>query len=92
MAQSFDDEYENVGAKGVARRIDGLGRVVVPMAYRKVFGIRDGDLLDLTLEGDGIVMRKLASRCVFCGSSDELGMFKSGLVCAPCVAELSGSR
>jgi bifunctional DNA-binding transcriptional regulator/antitoxin component of YhaV-PrlF toxin-antitoxin module len=46
MPQSFDDEYENVGAKGVARRIDSLGRVVVPMAYRKVFGIRDGDLLD----------------------------------------------
>jgi AbrB family transcriptional regulator, transcriptional pleiotropic regulator of transition state genes len=89
MTRSNDDEFENVGAKGVARRIDSLGRVVVPMAYRKVFGIRDGDLLDLTLEGDGIVLRKLASTCGFCGSSEELGMFKAGLVCAPCVVELA---
>ncbi len=89
MTRRNEDEYENVGAKGVVRRIDNLGRVVLPMAYRKVFGIRDGDLVDLTLEGDGIVLRKLAARCAFCGQSDDLGMFKSGLVCTTCVGELA---
>lgn len=37
------------GARGIARRIDHLGRIVIPSEYRKVFGIEIGDLLDMTI-------------------------------------------
>lgn len=88
MADDPDGDSTNEGARGVARRIDHLGRLVIPREYRKVFGIRDGDLLDMTIEGDAVIVRKLQRACVFCDSLDDLGMFKGKLVCAPCLVQL----
>ena len=88
MAPVPEDDSEHTGARGVARRVDNLGRVVIPMAYRKVFAIRDGDLVDLTVESDGIMLRRLSSRCVFCETTDDLGLFKGRLLCIGCVQEL----
>ncbi len=76
------------GARGIARRIDHLGRIVIPSEYRKVFGIEIGDLLDMTIEGDGVVVRRLERSCVFCRSLDDLGMFKGKLLCQSCLAAL----
>ncbi len=76
------------GARGIARRIDHLGRIVIPSEYRKVFGIEVGDLLDMTIEGDGVVVRRLERSCVFCRSLDDLGMFKGKLLCQNCLAAL----
>jgi AbrB family transcriptional regulator, transcriptional pleiotropic regulator of transition state genes len=81
-AKETDGAHE--GAAGIARRIDHLGRVVIPAEYRKVFGIENGDLVDMTLEGNGVVLRKLEQSCVFCRSLDDLGMFKGKLLCAAC--------
>lgn len=72
----------------MARRIDDLGRVVIPKEYRNVFGIRNGDLLDMTLEGDGIVLRRLESSCVFCTGTEGLAPFRGRLVCGSCRGEL----
>ena len=72
------------GARGIARRIDHLGRIVIPSEYRKVFGIENGDLLDMTIVGDAVMVRRLERSCVFCRSLDDLGMFKGKLVCQPC--------
>jgi AbrB family transcriptional regulator, transcriptional pleiotropic regulator of transition state genes len=76
------------GARGIARRIDHLGRIVIPSEYRKVFGIEVGDLLDMTIEGDGVVVRRLERSCVFCRSLDDLGMFKGKLLCQSCLDAL----
>ena len=88
MARDAEDDSANEGAAGIARRIDHLGRIVLPKQYRKVFGICDGDLLDMTLEGDSIRVRKLERSCVFCASQDQLAVFRGKLVCAPCAAAL----
>ncbi len=88
MAPGSDEQFANPGVHGIARRIDDLGRLVIPKEYRKIFGIEVGDLLDMTLSGDSIVVRKVQHACVFCGSVDELGMFKSRLVCGDCVVSL----
>ena len=78
-------------ARGVARRIDHLGRIVVPAEYRKAFGIADGDLIDMTVEGDAIVLRRLLAACLFCASVADLGLFRGHLVCAACARELGRS-
>ena len=79
-------------ARGVARRIDHLGRVVIPAGYRKAFGIVPDDLIDMTVEGDAIVLRRLHAGCVFCAGVSDLGLYKGHLVCAACARELgSGS-
>lgn len=84
VTRAKDEPFSNEGAQGVARKIDHLGRVVIPAEFRKVFGIREGDLLDMTIEGDGLLLRKLTQGCVFCESTAELGMFRAKLVCNDC--------
>ena len=78
-------------ARGVARRIDHLGRIVVPSEYRKTFGIAEGDLIDMTVEGDAIVLRRVHPGCIFCASAADLGLFRGHLVCAGCARELGRS-
>ena len=88
MARDSDPQFSNPTVHGIARRIDDLGRLVIPKEYRKIFGIEVGDLLDMTLSGDAIVVRKVQHACVFCASQDDLGMFKDRFVCGTCVATL----
>ena len=55
---------------GMVRKVDDLGRVVVPAEMRKSFGIREGDYLDISVEEDRIILSKRQDACVFCRSSE----------------------
>jgi AbrB family transcriptional regulator, transcriptional pleiotropic regulator of transition state genes len=88
MGTTADEHSDNPSVQGIARRIDDLGRLVIPKEYRKIFGIEVGDFLDMTLSGDSIVVRKVQHACVFCGSTDDLGMYKNRFVCGICVDAL----
>lgn len=72
---------------GMTRRIDELGRIVIPSEIRKNFNIKEGDQLEV-FAGDGeITLRKYRNRCACCGS-DELEVLREvkGLrLCADCV-------
>lgn len=73
----------------MTRKVDGLGRVVLPAEMRKQLGIDVGDLVDISIDGNHVVLEKVEQRCVFCGSTDELHEHRGKLVCAACVAALS---
>lgn len=75
---------------GMVRKIDDLGRIVVPAETRRLFNIHEGDELAISVEQDAIVIRKLESVCVFCGSGEDVGSFRGRGVCGPCRAELGG--
>lgn len=68
----------------IVRKIDDLGRIVVPAEARRLFNIREGDDLAITVENGGIVLRKLEAVCVFCGASEEVSNFEGRGVCKPC--------
>ena len=91
MVARPDDVYPT-GARGVVRRIDDLGRVVIPVEYRKVLGIKVGDHLDLTLEGDGLALRPLRQACSLCGGVADLQPFRTSLVCGDCRDALGSSH
>lgn len=74
---------------GMVRKIDDLGRIVVPAETRRLFNIHEGDELAISVESDAIVIRKLDAVCVFCGSTDEVSNFKERGLCARCRKELS---
>jgi len=73
---------------GLPRRIDHLGRIVVPVELRRLLGIEEGDYVEFSVDEGRIVLEKLEERCTFCGSPSELRMFKAKLVCDTCVVEL----
>ena len=75
-------------AIGTTRRIDQLGRVVVPVELRRTLGIREGDLLEVTAEEGRLILRKIAPECALCGRADNLVDLHEKHVCLECVREI----
>lgn len=73
---------------GVVRKIDELGRIVLPSELRKVFGIREGDQLDISVEGERIILQRRTDACLFCGAEDPGVEFRDRKVCESCASEL----
>jgi transcriptional pleiotropic regulator of transition state genes len=73
---------------GIVRRVDELGRVVLPIELRRTLNIADRDSLEIYVDGEKIVLRKYEPACVFCGSLEDVGPFKGKNVCAACLKGL----
>lgn len=74
---------------GMARKVDDLGRIVLPVELRRLHGIKTGDALEISVDGDSIVLRKLSQGCVFCGTVDGLSSYRSRSICTGCRSELT---
>lgn len=74
--------------KGIIRKLDELGRIVVPKEMRKKLDINVGTSLEIHLEGDAIVIKKDQASCVFCHSTEEISEFKGKKICALCLDEI----
>jgi transcriptional pleiotropic regulator of transition state genes len=73
---------------GIARKIDDLGRIVIPAETRRLFNIHEGDHLLISVEGGNIVLRKMTDTCTFCGSADSVVQFKGKGLCHSCRTQL----
>ena len=73
---------------GNIRKVDELGRVVLPREMRRVLGIKPGESLNITAEGDRIILTKYEPTCIFCSSDQDVVMFKDQYVCKECLKEL----
>ncbi len=76
-------------ATGIVRKVDDLGRVVLPIELRRSLGIQEKDPLEIFVDGDHIILRKSTRMCVFCGSGENVEEFKGKGVCSGCRRELS---
>ena len=73
---------------GLPRRIDHLGRIVIPAELRRLLDINEGDYVQFSAEHNRVVIEKMEERCTFCGGTSDLKEFKSKLVCPECLAQL----
>ncbi len=73
---------------GIIRKVDELGRVVLPVEMRRVLEIEERDAVEIFMEDDKIVLRKHENACVFCGTTAELKSFMGKDVCASCIQNL----
>ena len=69
---------------GIIRKVDELGRIVLPIELRRVLDIAEKDELEIYTESDRIVLKKHQTSCVFCGSSKALIVFKEKHICEQC--------
>jgi transcriptional pleiotropic regulator of transition state genes len=74
---------------GIVRKVDELGRVVIPKEMRKSLNIENGDEVEILLQGDFVAVKKFEPFCVFCASKEDLGRFEGKYVCKKCRANLS---
>ena len=85
-------EVSVVKNTGVARKLDDLGRIVLPAELRRALDLKAGDELDIALDGDHIVLAKVQSGCALCGSEVDLLAFRDRYVCRSCVGALADER
>ena len=77
-------------ATGIVRRLDDLGRIVLPIELRRTLNLEIKDPVEIFTENDCVILKKFDPTCIFCGSSKEVTDFKGKTVCAGCVKELKG--
>ncbi len=73
---------------GILRKIDELGRFVIPMEIRNKLEISTNDSLEIYVEGTSIVLKKHQPDCVFCGSSKNVTPYKGKNICEKCLNEM----
>lgn len=74
---------------GIIRKVDELGRVVIPVELRNKFGIAEKDSIEIFVEGSFVILKKYEPNCIFCGKSKELSEYKDKLICRKCLERLS---
>jgi len=81
-----------MSSTGQIRKIDRLGRVVLPKNYRRMLGISKWDDIVIIVEGDRIYLEKFRSRCVFCGSREEAVAVNDRFICKACLEEIANQH
>ena len=74
---------------GIVRKIDELGRIVLPMELRRTFNLKIKDSVEIYVEKDSIILKKYEPCCIFCGDSTNITTFKDKNVCDKCKTEIS---
>jgi transcriptional pleiotropic regulator of transition state genes len=74
---------------GVVRKVDQLGRIVLPKSLRKRYLMNEGDPVEILVQGDHIILERYRPKCVFCGNIDQVSDFKERHVCGVCLAEMN---
>ena len=75
-------------ATGIVRKVDELGRIVLPIELRRNLDIEERDALEIYLDGDKIVLRKYEPACLFCGSDQGLVSYRGKNVCSECARNI----
>ncbi len=73
---------------GIVRRVDELGRIVLPIELRRTLDIAEKDELEIFVDGSVIMLKKYEPSCVFCGAGREVVPFGGKNVCRDCIQRL----
>lgn len=74
---------------GIIRRMDELGRVVIPIEIRNQFNIVEKDPIEIYVDGSSIVLKKFEPNCIFCGNTKKLLTYNDKLICESCSKKIS---
>lgn len=73
---------------GIVRKVDELGRVVIPIELRRTLDIAEKDALEIYVDGEQIILKKYAPACIFCGQAKDVSIYKGKNICPACMEEL----
>ncbi len=74
---------------GIVRKVDELGRIVLPIELRRTLDIAEKDALEIYVDDDTIMLKKYEPCCIFCGNSKDVIAFKGKNICPKCLEELN---
>ena len=73
---------------GIVRKVDELGRIVLPIELRRTLGIDEKDALEIYVDGSSVILRKYEPSCVFCGDAGDVVSYKGKNICHNCLKEM----
>ncbi|WP_366749992.1 AbrB/MazE/SpoVT family DNA-binding domain-containing protein [Tepidanaerobacter sp. EBM-38] len=76
---------------GIVRKVDSLGRVVIPIELRRTLGISVKDALEIYVDTDRIILKKYLPACIFCGSAEDLINFDGKNICKKCAKKIENT-
>ncbi|KFZ40105.1 MULTISPECIES: AbrB/MazE/SpoVT family DNA-binding domain-containing protein [Thermoactinomyces] len=74
---------------GIVRKVDHLGRIVLPKGLRDLLNIHPSDGVEVFVDDQYIVLKKYEPNCIFCGSLEEVIYYRGKMICKKCVEETS---
>ena len=75
---------------GIVRKVDELGRIVLPIELRRTLDLAEKDALEIYVEGSTIILKKYEPACLFCGEVKDVNVYKGKNICPDCREELRG--
>ncbi len=73
---------------GIVRKVDELGRIVLPIELRRTLDIGEKDELEIFVDGSVIMLKKYEPSCIFCGGAQDVTSFGGKNVCRNCIRRL----
>ena len=73
---------------GIVRKVDELGRIVLPIELRRTLNIAVKDSLEIYVEGSTIILKKYEPACIFCGDAKDVINYKGRNICRTCLDEM----
>ena len=73
---------------GIVRKVDELGRIVLPIELRRTLDIEEKDALEIYVEDSAIILKKYEAACVFCSDTKNITVYRGKPVCANCLREM----
>ena len=73
---------------GIVRKVDELGRIVIPIELRNQFEIAEKDPIEIFVDGSSIILKKYEKSCFFCGNTKKLSQYKDKLICNKCINQI----
>lgn len=70
---------------GIVRKVDELGRIVLPIELRRTLDISEKDPLEIYIDGSAIVLKKYQPACIFCDDAKGITLFRGKNVCRKCI-------
>ena len=75
-------------ATGIVRKVDELGRIVLPIELRRTLDIAERDPLEIYVDGSSIILNKYQPACIFCNDAKDVVNFRGKNICQSCLAEM----
>ena len=92
LIQPESEEKISMKSLGIVRKVDELGRIVLPIETRKRLELAAGDGVEIFVEKDRVILKKYEPSCIFCGDADNVINYKDKKICKSCMEELKKSE
>ena len=77
---------------GVVRRVDELGRIVIPIELRRTLDLAEKDASEIYVDGEQIILKKYEPACIFCGDARDVINYKGKNICKKCLEEIRNNK